>query len=383
MKYDFLIFGAGGIQGKIVTRDLIEKKYNVFVSDLKKEDLDCLLKKYPSLSYECMDLSDLKKIIELVKKIKPSVVINCAEGDWNLNVYKACLEGEAHVIDLGSDIPMTREQFALSDDFKKKNLTAITGCGSTPGVNNIMLDYAVNFFDSVETVEAGFAWDSNIKEFVIPFSMNSIVEEFTEPAPIVRNGRWIKKEPLTTIVEKKFRKIGKQKCFFVRHPETFTFYHYYKNKGLKNVKFYAGFPNHSFDTICNFINLGLGEKEEIKLDGRGVVPIDVLNEVLKKINQPSGYSEKENLWVETIGQKEGKEKKVLMECIVHTLPGWEEAGCNIDTGIPASIIAQMIRNEKITGRGSFAPESVVPKEEFFKSLKEKEMAVYMNGRAIN
>ena len=82
--------------------------------------------------------------------------------------------------------------------------------------------------------------------------------------------------------------------------------------------------------------------------------------------------------------KNGQEKKtVLMECIVNTLPGWEEAGCNIDTGLTTSIIAEMIKDGKIIKHGSFTPENVVPVEEFFKKIKERKMDVYMNGQMVN
>lgn len=72
-----------------------------------------------------------------------------------------------------------------------------------------------------------------------------------------------------------------------------------------------------------------------------------------------------------------------MECIVNPLPGWEDAGCNIDTGMPASIIAQMIKDGRIEKRGSFAPGPVVPCKEFFKELRKRKMIVYQNGRVIN
>lgn len=384
MHYDFLVLGATGMQGKIVVRDLLENNYRIYASDLHEEDLKKLLEKYPNLHYKPLDLQDIQKTTELILEVKPRVVINCAEGDWNLNVYKVCLQANVNVIDLGSDIPMTKEQIALAPAFKEKGLVAITGCGSTPGINNIMLDYAVGYFDTIETIEAGFVWDSNIRAFVVPFSMESIIEEFTELAPVIQNGKWIKKSPLKTIEEKKFRKIEKQKCFFVRHPETYTFYLYYKNKGLKNVRLYAGFPDHSFDAIRAYINGKITEREQIFLDEKGHVPINTLTKMLQEINPPpEGYKEKENLWVGVEGKKNGADKKILMECIVPTLPGWEEAGCNIDTAIPASIIGQMILKGVITEKGSFAAGPVIPAKEFFRELRKKEMKVYMNGRLIN
>jgi len=382
-KFDFLIFGAGGMQGKIVIKDLLEKGYKLFVSDVYSHHIDEIKEKFSLTDYEVADLRDLKQTTALIKKVKPFLVINCAEADWNKIVYQACLKNKVHVIDLGSDIPMTKDQLAMDSAFRKEKLIAITGCGSTPGINNVMLDYAIGLLDSVHTVEAGFAWNSNIKEFVVPFSIPSIVEEFTEKATMMKGGKWLKKRPLDTIKGKRYQEVGRNKIFMVRHPEPYTFYYYYKNKGLKNIKYYAGFPTHSFSSIYNFITLGLASKEKVKIDGAEIVPLEFLTEILRKAEIPKGYKENEVLWVEVTGKKDNKRKDIYMECIADTLPGWEDAGCNIDTGIPASIIAQMIINGNIKAWGSFAPEAVVPKEEFFRALKEKNMDVYMNGRIIN
>lgn len=382
-KYDFLIFGAGGMQGKIVIKDLLEKGYNIFISDVYQHHIDDLQKKFGEIDYEIVDLREVKEVNAIIKKVKPFLVVNCAEADWNLNVYEACLKNKVHVIDLGSDIPMTKDQLAMDSDFRKEKLIAITGCGSTPGINNVMLDYAVALLDSVDTVEAGFAWNSNIKEFVVPFSIPSIVEEFTVPATMMKGGKWLKKIPLETIRGKRYQEVGRNKIFLVRHPEPYTFYYYYKNKGLKNIKYYAGFPTHSFQTIYNFITLGLASKEPIKINGFEIVPLEFLTEVLRSSELPEGYKENEVLWVEIDGKKDGKKKSIYMECIADTIPGWEDAGCNIDTGIPTSVIAQMLIKGHIKAWGSFAPEAVVPKEEFFKALKEYDMDIYMNGKIIN
>jgi len=383
IKYDFLVFGAGGMQGQIVVRDLVSKKYKVFISDLSAFHINPVLERYPKLPYQLLDLRDFQGIVSLIKKVRPFVVINCAEADWNLDVYKACLETYTHVIDLGSDIPMTKDQLKLDKIFKKKELIAITGCGSTPGINNVMLSYALNFIEKVKDVEVGFCWNSTTEEFVPPFSIPSIVEEFTEKATLLKKGRWIKVNPLKTIISRRFKEIGKNKCFFVRHPEPYTFYFYYKNKGLKNIKFYAGFPDHSFYTIYNFIKLGLASKDKIKINDEEITPLNFLTETLRTIIPSKKDKEREILWVYVNGKIDGKDKKIKMECFTDTLRGWESAGCNIDTGIPASIIAQMIRKGEINNFGSFAPEAIIPQNLFFRRLKEKKMRVTMNNNPIN
>lgn len=384
-KIDFLVLGATGMQGRIVTRDLVETGYRVFISGRNKNALQKLQEKYPTLEAHSADISSDPDLENLIKKAKPKIIINCAEGDWNLNVYRAALRTNAHVVDLGSEIPTTKDQIALNGDFKQRNLIAITGCGSTPGINNVMLDYAINHFDSIDTVEAGFAWNSNIKTFVVPFSMESIIEEFIQPASILENGLWIEKTPMETIENKEFREVGLMKNFLVRHPEPYTFYHYYKNKGLKNIRYYAGFPPHSFNAISAYIEKSDPTKKgAIYFEGKGEVPLTNLTKVLEELNPPPiGYTEKENLWVTINGTKNGKSKYTTMECIVPTLPDWPDAGCNIDTAFPASIIAQMIVNKTINKSGSYAPEGIVPHEIFFVELGKKQMTVWMDKKKIN
>lgn len=384
MKFDYLILGASGAQGKIVARDLLEKGNKVLLADIIKNGSVKLLEKFPRARFRFVDLRKFKKTYELIKKSRANVVINCAESDWNFKVHKACLIAGVHVVDLDSDIPTTKKQLELDRSFKNKNLTAITGCGSTPGINNIMLQYASQQFDKITTIKAGFAWNSNLKKFVFPFSIHSIIWELTQPASVLENGRFATKAPFGNVIEKNFREIGKQKAFLVEHSEVYTFHHYFKEKGLKNIYFYASFPDHSLEILNTIIELGLASREKIPVDiGLKVAPADLVNETLRSINWPAGYLEKENLWVEITGEKYGEEKMMLMECLVPTLEGWESAGCNIDTGFPASIIAQMIKDGRITDRGSFAPEAIVPCEEFFRELWERKMIVYQDGTVIN
>ena len=384
MKYDFLVIGSSGMQGKIVTRDLLESGYKVFCADLYRDGSESNLSEYPGTPFEFIDLRKYDEVKSLVNKTLSKIVVNCAEGDWNHDVYRVCIEEKRHVIDLGSDVPMTKAQISMHPNFKDADLTAITGCGSTPGINNIMLKYASESFNEIDTIELGFAWDSNVKKFVVPFSIESIIEELTDAAPLVENEQWLEKIPSNTEVIREFREIGSQKCYLVRHPETYTFMQDYKEYKPKNIRFYAGFPDHSLEVLRKIIELGLGQKDLLTFEKTEIRPVDALSRILTKLPRPENYTEKENLWVEVSGKdKEGSIKITRMECIVSTLPGWSDAGCNVDTGFPASIIAQMILDGRINARGSFAPDIAVPTNEFFKELKKKGMIVFQDGNAIN
>ena len=385
MKYDFVVLGADGMQGLIVTKDLLQKEYSVLAADLYKTKINRLLKQFKNVKavFKYIDLRNIEKTTKLIKDSKTDTVINCADMYWNLNVYKACVPAKVNCVDLGSWIELTRQQLKMDENFKKINRTAITGCGSVPGIGNVMLKYASEKFDELNGVEVGFSWDSNIKKFVVPFSMKSILEELTYDPRIVENGKWVKRKPLEIIRERNYRSIGKQKCFLVQHPELFTFYYYFKNRGLKNVKFFAGFPEHSLPKIQALIDMGFQSDKPLTIEGTRIAPFDLLAPVLKRLNSPEGYKEQENLWVEISGIKNGKQKNILMECIVPPVKGWEDSGCNIDTGFPAVIMAEMIKDGRINNPGSFAPEAIVPTESFFSEIKKRNFIVYENGNPIN
>lgn len=384
-KYDFVVLGADGMQGLIVTKDLLLKGYSVLAADLYRTKIGGLLRKFKNSRavFKFIDLRDVQKTIKLLRQSGSDTVINCADMYWNINVYKACVETRMHCVDLGSWIELTRQQLGMDPKFKNINRMAITGCGSVPGIGNVMLRYASEKFDELISVDVGFSWDSNIEKFVVPFSMKSILEEFTYDPRFIENGKWIRRKPLETIRERNYRAIGKQKCFLVQHPELFTFHRYFKNKGLKNIRFFAGFPEHSLVKIHSLIDLGFHSDKPLRIEGVKIAPFDLLAPVLKKLNSPEGYKEQENLWVDIRGIKNGKAKKFLMECIVPPAKGWEDSGCNIDTGFPAVIMAEMIKDGRIKQSGSFAPEAIIPPQEFFNELWKRNFVVYENGKPIN
>jgi saccharopine dehydrogenase (NAD+, L-lysine-forming) len=383
MKYDFLILGADGMQGTIVARYLLERGYKVFCTDIAQTRISRIIQDFKKTStFAFVDVSDSDRLLGAIQKSNPDVVINCAEGDWNLNVFQVCLLAQKNCIDLGSWSHMTKDQIKLDKDFKKIKKVAITGCGSVPGIGNVMLSWASKKFDSIESIDVGFAWDSNVKKFVTPFSIESILEEFTTKASFVQSGRVRKIYPKNSEKIRNFSFIGPQKVFLVEHAEIYTFFHYFKSYGVKNIRFYAGFPLHSERVIKTLIDLTFHDKKPILFQGKEIVPDNFLTQVLKRIKIPKNYKEWENLWVEVKGKKKRKKKKILMECIVPPLKGWEDAGCNIDTGFPAAIIAEMIKYGQISKHGSFAPEAIVPPKPFFKALKKYKFSFFVNGKKI-
>lgn len=383
MRYDFAVVGANGMQGKIATRDLLESGYSVLLCATDDYGLDKILE-HEKAELALIDIRKKDRLRRVLKNSGARVLVNCSLDDFNLDVTKLALDVGMHYVDLGSEGPMYYEQQKLSPAFAAKGLLAVSGIGSTPGINNIMLRYVMPRFDTIETVHLGFAWDSNMPVFVPPFSIDAIAYEFSEPATIFDKGKFIEKSPDdVTGIDYHYRSIGKQRTCYTKHVEHHTFPDYLKDKGIENVVVYSSFPPHSYTTIRRLLELGFLSKEAIEIGGAAIRPLDFTTEVLRRIPVPEGYTEKEDIWLKVYGTKDGEKKVEEMDCIAGTLPGWEDAGCNVDTGLPASILAQMIMRGDMTERGFFSPEFVVPPEPFFAELGKRKIFVYNNSKRIN
>ena len=123
MVYDFLVIGATGIQGRIATKDLLQSGYSVLMAGREKYLVDDLLKKYSKTNFTYLDLRNKSRITKIIKKSGSDVVVNCADGNFNLDVMKACVRARVNYLDLGSDDWMTEEQFKLDKLMKGKKYT--------------------------------------------------------------------------------------------------------------------------------------------------------------------------------------------------------------------------------------------------------------------
>lgn len=382
MKYDFIIFGGTGRQGSICAKDLLEKGYSTLLVGRNPSSIKSLLKSKKA-GFMKVDLRDQSLIEKAIHQSGADIVINCAELTFNVAIMKACLKEKRSCTDLGGLQYVTQEQFKLHQDFKKEGIICITGCGSTPGIANVMTAHVVHNLDKVKTIDLGFAWNSNIKKFVVPYSIESIFDELTESPVLYHNGKFVKSNRMTCMGTFNFKAVGKQTTYCIVHSEVYTFSRYFRDKGIKDIHYYAGFPDHSINKIRTMMKLNLNSKKEQEIEGISIRPLDFTRRVLNKIKIPKGYKEIENLWVKVEGEKSGIKKNIEMNCIVKTIKGWEEAGTNIDTGRTISIISQMLKSHEVKESGVYAPEAVIPCKPFFKELAKRKMYVYMNGKKIN
>src|SRR3989344_820345 len=114
------------MQGRIATRDLLEKGYSVLLCGRDRPRVEHMLRKYKKSLFRYVEARKINTIKNAIKYSKASVVLNCMEGDWNYEVFKVCAQLGVNCIDLGSEISVTKKQFSLNRKMKNKNIAGIT-----------------------------------------------------------------------------------------------------------------------------------------------------------------------------------------------------------------------------------------------------------------
>ncbi len=249
------VLGGAGLMGRITVRDLLENPDidQVTVGELHRKAALSILGslKEKRLKVESLDIKQQDKLVGLISG--HDVVINSTPYVLNLEVMRACLSAGVHYLDLGGLFKMTQRQLELSDDFRKRDLIAVLGCGSTPGTTNVMAGYAVSKLDEVESVEVKIGCaDFAISESPLtpPYTMDTVLDEFSLNPVIFEGGKFREVSPLSGEEEVVFpAPVGVVNACYTIHSEVATFPLSFKNKGIKRASFRIAFPQAFYNKI--------------------------------------------------------------------------------------------------------------------------------------
>lgn len=382
-----VILGAG-LQGNICCTDLCDKELSpgekeIVIADYDFDKASEVANKF-GLKAVRLDVRDHDKLIEVIKGA--DVVLNCVQYNWNIDIMRACLEVKANYIDLGGLFHVTKKQLELDDEFKAAGLTAILGMGSTPGTMNVMAGYAASLLDTVDEAKAICACGDFTKTDAvigIPYSLLTVMEEHTMEPWILKDGEL---QPVPAGSGKEIipftEPIGPAEAFYCIHSEPVQFAKSFKDKGIKNASFKLSLPEEFEGAVRFLANLGFATEESIAVKGQEVNPLHTMVAVVNRyLDRYDGSNDGELndcdvLRAVLTGTKDGIEKEITVECVIRTSEKWGFMAGALDTGVPPSIVAQMLCNGQITEKGAFGAERGIPALEYFKELSKRQMPVY-------
>ncbi len=377
-----IVLGGAGAMGRIAVRTLTEYADidQITIADYNEERAHEVASSLHSsnIAIKQIDVNDEERLRVLLRGA--DVVLNAVEYVFNLPVLKACIQEKVHYADLGGLFHMTRRLMEMNDEVSAAGITAILGMGGTPGITNVLARAAVDRLDSVESIKVQLGCSDDTPSsapLVAPYSIRTILDEFTKQPQVFNDGAWYPQQPLSGQEEMVFPlPVGRATAIYSLHSECATFPISFNHKGIRHVSFKIAFPTDFMTKLSFLVDLGFGSDEPINVRGVKVSP----REVLARLMELAPVEDVEPrdcdvLRIVANGEAEGQRVEITNQIVVLPYRRWGISAGALDTGTPLAIAGHMLATGEITCRGAFGPEKCIPVEPFFDELARYDMHV--------
>lgn len=359
-----LVIGGTGGMGQGVARDLIkqEKIRNVILGDINTDPnrVQDKLRASEKVSLVKIDVNDHNGMVSAIRGV--NVVINCAGPFYKtaVAVARAAVEAKVNYIDICDDyeaVPILFSSADIDKAAKEAGITVLTGMGSDPGTNNVLVKWYANQLDRVDEIHlfwvvsiaelAGAAWDHSLHMVTgkIPQYLDGKLE-YVEGGTGEETAEFL--QPLGTCVVR-----------YVGHPQPITIPRYIE--GVKKVVIKGALiPLWVDELIKEQKETGFLSTDPVEVRGTKVIPYDLTLRLWDTIpkNRDNGPAAS-GLKVIVKGERQGKLVTYTADIVGRMAPG---------TGLPASIAALMMFAGDVKVKGVVAPEGCIDPEKFLKEL---------------
>ena len=382
-----IVLGGAGAMGRVTVRALTEYDdvEQVTIADYNEErardlaaELDTSGSDDGQIAVRQVDVRDFERLRTLIRGA--DAVLSAIDYVYNVPVLKACIQERVHYADLGGLFHMTRTLMEMSAEAEAAGITAIMGMGGTPGITNLLARLAVDKLERVESIKVQLGCSDatpSMAPLVAPYSIRTILDEFTKQPQVFQDGEWHAQAPLSGQEELDFpAPVGRANAIYSLHSECATFPVSFRDKGIRYASFKIAFPGDFLAKLKFLVDLGFGSNEPIHVQGVNVSPREVLARLLEMA--PVERVEPQDcdvLRVVTSGEANGQHIEITNQVVVLPYRRWGIGAGALDTGVPLAIAGRMLARGEITRRGCSGPELCVPTESFFHELARYDMHV--------
>lgn len=370
-----VVLGAG-LMGREVARDLSasDKVEKVYLADLDIEMVnnfinEANLQKIEAVYCNAEDEQQLRDIIS-----KGDVCVNALFYEFNERVASAAIDVGVHSVDLGGHIgEVTENVLKLDEQAKEKNVTIIPDLGLAPGMINILVGYGASKLDRVESIQL-YVGGIPVKpepplNYTRVFSLEGVIDHYTEPAKIIRDGQLVKVESLSGVEPIYFDQFGTLEAFYTSGG-TSTLYKTFPN--VKTLEYKTVRYKGHAEKFQLLRELGFFDRDNIvNVDGVEVKVRSVVREALKKKLYLGKKQDAVVLRAIIVGEKSGEQVTYEYETILKRDENSEVTAMAQATAGTIASVAIMIGEGTISQRGVFPPETIVPGKEFIEKMNKR------------
>lgn len=293
-------------------------------------------------------------------------VASCVPYRLNLEVMAAALEARVPYVDLGGLYHMTLRQLELDERFRDAGVPALLGVGCCPGLSNVLARAGADRLGSASSIDLVDGAVDQDAGFGIPYSAETILDEFTIPAMVYEDGGLREVPAGSGPVPWRFPEpLGEMEAVYTLHSELATLPK--TIEGVRDVRWRLALPPAIADGFRLLVDLGLAAEDPVETPSGPVVPRDVLRAALARLPGPQGPPrDVEALVVKVAGTRRGRASVFIGEALFRPTPEGISAGA-FGTAIPIVVAARWLAQGRIAP-GVHPPESALAPQEFLEEL---------------
>jgi lysine 6-dehydrogenase len=295
----------------------------------------------------------------------------------NLELTRLAIQAGAHMVDLGGNTAIVRQQQALDAEARLAGVSIIPDCGQVPGMGTSLMIYTMSLLDKPVDV---FMWDGGLPQnpqppfnYMLTFNIAGLTNEYAEPALFLRDWKLCEIEPMTEPEVVEFpAPIGTLEAF-VAGGGTSTMPYAYQGKLRTLQNLTLRWPGH-YQQLRAFWDLGLWGLEPIQIGDQAVAPRDVFHVLFEpKVTFP-GEKDMVLIRVKVIGEKDGAPAQAILDLVDYQDEATGFTAMERTTGWDAAIILAMAARGQ-TPRGAGSVETFVPAGLFVDELRRREFQI--------
>ncbi len=281
-----LVLGGAGAMGRVAVRALTAYSDVDLVTiadhnEQRAHDVAAALNS-SKIQVRQIDVNNEQRLRELLHGA--DVALSAVDYVFNLPILAACIQEKVHYADLGGLFHTTRKLMQMHAEVEAAGITAILGMGGTPGITNLLARAAVDKLDRVDSIKVQLGCSDTTPSsapLVAPYSIRTILDEFTKQPQVFQDGEWYPQQPLSGQEEMVFPlPVGRATAIYSLHSECATFPLSFRDKGIRYVSFKIAFPSDFMIKLKFLVDLGFGSEEPIDVRGVKVSPREALARLL-------------------------------------------------------------------------------------------------------
>jgi lysine 6-dehydrogenase len=323
-----------------------------------------------------IDVKDNAAVVALMRG--HAATISCVNYWYNEQLARAAIAAGSHFCDLGGNNDVVARELELDGEARAAGVNIIPDCGLAPGMVAVLVAHAAARFEQLDGIHirvGGLPQDPKPPlDYQLVFSVEGLINEYIEPARIIRDGKVAVVESMTEIESLEFPAPFQRMEAFQTSGGTSTlpdtFLGRVRDLDYKTIRY----PGHcvKFKTM---IDLCLCSSEPIEVNGKSVVPRRVFGELLVQ-NLPHDEPDVVLVRVEVSGHSGKAAKRLRYDIIDRQDPATGLSAMMRTTAFPASIVALMMGRGQTTAKGALPQERCIPPDMFMSELSRRNIRVH-------